>query len=156
MLFEIANLADNSPPVPFWTISADGKTSVRVDGEIHVHDDERGERHFQVPADRWPVLSPDGRYLLVVANGRPLPSWLAWLRERAGWDLGGTVLYDLENGSEVATFRGSVPMQFSRDGRRLAIIHLGNLEIHALPPRRQWAKIAFRRFVPSAFHLLKR
>jgi hypothetical protein len=137
---------DGTPYMDNWAITPDGKTEVAVgDGTIHVFDGLHGTRAINVPAHRFPVISPTGQYLLVkLQPGQTLPL-LAWLRT---WlsilpkPEDKTALYDLESGSKMTYFRDAYGVQFAHDARRFAILSEDTLAIYDLPLAKQWIKIA--------------
>ena len=129
-----------------WTLTPDGKTKIEVDGQIHILDSRSGQRHLNLPGDFFPVLSFDGRYLLVTR--------MAFLDARLFWILSWfvnpepirqlTVLYDLEKEAEIASFalaRRDI-VRFSQDNRSLAILTDDlYLNIYDLPLGKPWDRI---------------
>jgi hypothetical protein len=147
MLFQWKGSVEPDYPLADWMITPDGKTRVMVDDAIHVYDNKGGHRDLNVPAWKWPVLSLDGR-LLLVEKSTPTPNpWFAWLwnwfttpkKEQMQPETG---LYDLERGTELASFPNSHGCLISQDIRKFAIFTGDSLNIYDLPLSKPWAKIA--------------
>jgi hypothetical protein len=132
-------------PLYDWKITPDGKKRIEVDGKIHIYDSAGGHRILDFAGDSIPVLSVDGRYLLVsVLNQTPHHPWVEWFFKSFFKSNSGTVVgfYDLNSEIKLATFTDAQFGYFSLDNRRMAIRTRDSWEIYDLPLQKPWPKIA--------------
>ena len=130
-----------------WWFSAGGNVKVHLlplHGKIVIQDVLRGDRELKVLGASCPRLSRNGRYLLVQIEPQTVPHpLLVWLKDRGlASDIKYMrVLYDLETGSEVASFNYASGVEFSCDGQSLAVLADRVLSIYDLPIRKPWGRI---------------
>jgi hypothetical protein len=147
----IDNLPATSLATKYYTATPDCRTLIVVESSRIRKITDGVETQYDLRADQFAAISPDGRYLATMIHQLQSYGWFDRMLTKLGLGRRDSmhVVYDLQNGVEVARIAGMADAHFSLDGQTLVMLTPESAEFYDMPLASPWGRIGLAALVSA-------